>query len=371
MTPPYAVLLVSHNLEAGGSERQLTEVARHLDRRLFEPHVCCFRTGGLRERELHDAGVPICHLPLTSFHKPSVLASLRLFGAYLERSRIQLVHPFDVPGVLFAVPASRFFRVPVLSSQRVLRSLCSPYHRHLLRITDRMVDGIVVNSATVGHLLAEEDKVPPQSVHLCYNGIDTAVFRPGPRRLDGPGLVVGTLARFRKEKDQALLLEAFGRIRRRRGDLRLRLVGGGELEQDLRRRAAGLGLEDCCSIEPATACAAGVLQALDIFVLPSRSEALSNSLMEAMACECCAIATNVGGNPELIAHGETGLLFSPGRCDELAAHLDRVIEDGALRRRLAAAGARFVAERFTVKASVANMAAIYLAALSHNQPRAR
>jgi glycosyltransferase involved in cell wall biosynthesis len=105
------------------------------------------------------------------------------------------------------------------------------------------------------------------------------------------------------------------------------------------------------------------LSAIDIFVLPSVSEALSNSLMEAMACGCAAVASNVGGNGELIEHGERGLLFRAGDAGDLAGCLKMLAADQPLRRRLAEAGRRFIHENFGVAQSVRRMTEIYLEAL--------
>jgi len=94
-------------------------------------------------------------------------------------------------------------------------------------------------------------------------------------------------------------------------------------------------------------------------VLPSRSEAFSNSLMEAMACGCCAVASDAGGNPELIRNGETGMLFPAGDAGALAAALELLIGNASLRRRLAAAGMQWVRGNFSLRASAQRMGEIY------------
>jgi glycosyltransferase involved in cell wall biosynthesis len=104
---------------------------------------------------------------------------------------------------------------------------------------------------------------------------------------------------------------------------------------------------------------ARVLGEIDIFVLPSRTEALSNALMEAMACGCACIASNVGGNPELIRAEETGLLFEAGDSTGLATQLRRLTADEPLRRRLAGAGQDFIRANFSLAASARRMGEIY------------
>jgi glycosyltransferase involved in cell wall biosynthesis len=356
----HQVMLLARELGLGGTERQLTETALALDRSGFEPHVGCFTAGGFRARELRDAGVPILELGVTSFASPSALAGARRMGAYLAEHRIELVHAFDVPMDLFAVPVARFFRVPaVLSSQRASRSLTPGATRHLLRLTDRMAHGIIVNSQAVARELSAEDGVAASKVRLVYNGVDTALFR---REGDGAelpwasgGVVIGVVCALRPEKGLELLLDAFARARHTYPEARLVIVGSGPMLETLRESAS-----DACHFEPAVKDVAPWLRTIDVFVLPSLSEALSNSLMEAMACGCCAIASDVGGNPELIAHGQTGLLFPSGDAGALAARLDLVLRDAELRRRLAVNAERRMHTEFTREIAARRMGEVYL-----------
>ena len=98
---------------------------------------------------------------------------------------------------------------------------------------------------------------------------------------------------------------------------------------------------------------------MDIFVLPSLSEALSNSLMEAMACGCCPVASRVGGNPELVDPDSTGLLFDAGSEEDLAAQLRLLVENQGLRRKYAEASAKRIARDFTHSAAARRMGEIY------------
>jgi glycosyltransferase involved in cell wall biosynthesis len=128
---------------------------------------------------------------------------------------------------------------------------------------------------------------------------------------------------------------------------------------ELENRAAALNLGGKCRFQSAARNVAEWLRVMDIFVLPSLSEALSNSLMEAMACGCCAIASDTGGNPELVRNGETGLLFPAGDALSLAASLERVLDDVEERRRLGENAARLMRDRFNREAAAQAMGAIY------------
>lgn len=334
-------------------------MAKALDRAAFRPHVGCFHVEGFRAEELRAAGVPVARFSVTSFVGPSVISGLAAIWRYIREHKIRLVHTFDVPLNLFGVPAACLFRVPcVLSSQRAHRALTPGIRRRLLRLTDRMVDGIVVNSEAVRRELIKEDRVPPRLIHLCYNGIDAAFFESHRSPATG-SIVIGLICALRPEKSVETLLEAFARWNVPQAATRLRIIGSGPSLPSLERLARKLNLDDRCTFEPAIKNIPAALEGIDIFVLPSLSESLSNSLMEAMASGCCVVASKTGGNPELVTDQQTGLLFPPGDSAALAACLDLLLRNATLRTRLAAAGVERMRTEFTVERAARRMAEIY------------
>jgi glycosyltransferase involved in cell wall biosynthesis len=355
-------------LSDGGTERQLTEIARSLDRKLFTPYVGAFRPYGPRAEDLREAGVPVLEIPVPSFRPGSVWRGARSFGRIVAARGIHLVHTFDYPAGLFGVPAARWYRVPcVISSQRSFRSLRTPNVRRLLRLTDRWSDRVVVNCRALEQDLVEREGVPPARVALCYNGVDTARFSPTPRAslepLSGASLVVGTVGVLRPEKGFHLLLEAFAQATLP-PDARLVIVGDGPQRAALQSQASKLGIASRCLLQPATRDVATWLRAIGVFVLPSLSEAFSNALLEAMACGCAPVASDAGGNPELVEDGSTGLLFPVGSSSQLAACLSRLAADPGLRQRLAHAAAARAATDFSLSAAATRMGEIYAGLLT-------
>src|ERR1039457_7027495 len=273
MPAPTPVLLMVQELNLGGSERQMAEIAKALDRSRFDPRVGCFRPAGMRADELRAAGVPIVHFPVPSL--ASVKAALRI-AAYVREQNIRLVHTFDTPANLYGVPAARLGGSPVvLSSQMADRALWPAVYRHGLRITDRLVDGIVVNCEFLRRHLRDQEKVPAGLIHLCYNGIDTGTFQPQrgapPEALRGAPLVVGVVCGLRPEKGLETLLDAFAMVHGLVPGMKLAIVGSGSCLGDLQDRARALGILSDCVFEPATARVADWLHTIDIFVLPSLS----------------------------------------------------------------------------------------------------
>ncbi len=350
-------------LDLGGTERQLATLAASLDRSRFEPHVACLHDGGLRFDELRRLGVPVLPLRVASFRSFYAWSGARRLAGYIRSRGIRLVHTFDTPLNVFGVPVARASQTQVVvSSQRAFRDLSPGPYRSLLRVTDRMVDAIVVNCMAVWQHLVQDERVPPGMLRLCYNGIDTSVFhpcRPAPGADANRPLVIGTVAAIRPEKGLRVLLEAFAAVRARHENIELVVVGGGPALPALVEYSRELNIGSFCRFEPPTAAVADRLRAIDIFVLPSLSEALSNSLMEAMASGCAVVATSVGGNPELVSPDRTGLLVPPGDAAGLAAALELLLDKPALRAAMSAAAARFIAERFSAEASAFRMAEIY------------
>jgi glycosyltransferase involved in cell wall biosynthesis len=364
MARPRPVLLMVRALGHGGTERQVTELARSLDRSIFEPHVGCFLDDGFRAGELREAAIPILRMTMRGFVSGDSPRAFWKLRNYVHRHAIQLVHTFDYPMNIFGVPAARLLRVPVvLSSQRSYRSLIPSKYIPAIRFTDRLVNGIVVNCEAIRRHLADEYRVPDEKIRVCYNAIDTEQFhflpRVRPPELRNASVVIGLVAVMRAIKGHATLLQAFAAIRAKIPGAKLVLVGSGPDENDIRQRAADLGISGDCLFHPSVQDVTPWLQAIDIFVLPTVSEALSNSLMEAMACGCCTIASRVGGNPELIQHGETGFLFEKSDVEDLAAQLLKSALDSGLRTSMGEKASEWITGQFTARRSVDAMQRVY------------
>jgi L-malate glycosyltransferase len=309
----------------------------------------------MRGAELARASVPVVHFPVTSFVSVGAIWEAWRLSSYIRRHRIRLVHTFDYPLTLFAVPVARWATpAVVVSSQRSHRELIPSRYHSLIRMTDRLAHAVVVNCEFVQRHLETEEGVPASRIRLCYNGVDLETFRPPNTRSEV--LTIGVVCALRPEKDLGTLIDAFARVQR--PGLKLSIVGSGSMLEQLCSQAQARGLMSDRIFAPATANAADCMRAIDIFVLPSRSEAFSNSLLEAMACGCCPVASRVGGNFELIRHGENGMLFEAGNVDQLCHVLEPLIEHGALRERLAVR-ARSTAGHFSIARSAHRMSEIY------------
>lgn len=358
------VLLMARELHhLGGSERQMTEIAKALDRQVFDTHIGCFCLEGVRGDELRAAGLPVIPFPVNTYKSPSFLSGLSKIVRYVVENNIRIVHTWDYPTAVSVIPTIRLLtRAVALTSRRGHSELIPWVYQRATHISDRSAHGIIVNCEFLRRHLVKDEHVPERKVRLCYNGIDLNRFRrkdaTKPAPVQRSTLVIGTVCALRREKDLATLIDAFADVRHLQPGMMLVIVGSGSELGRWQEQAKQRGVRDACHFEPATPHISAWLNAIDIFVLPSRVEAFSNALMEAMASGCCAVASRVGGNPELVRHEETGLLFQAGDPRSLAQELAVLIESPERRQLLAETGERFI-QGFSIARAAQLMGEIY------------
>ncbi|HEX4137094.1 MAG TPA: glycosyltransferase [Bryobacteraceae bacterium] len=360
---PIPILLMSHSLGHGGGERQLALTALNIDRTRFEPHVG-LSEGGFWVDRLRAKGVPFFFMGPRSLIGAAALRETGRLRAYIRQHNIRIVQSFDYTMNALGILAAQCLPgVMTIACHRCHMNLVPSRYRWLNQWAHRLSRGIVVNSEALRRHLIEDYSTPPGKIFTCYNGIDTDIFHPAPRAgmpgLESDSLVVGTVCVLRAEKNLGLLLEAFHAVAQDRPDIRLLITGSGPEEPELRALAERLNLGDKCVFLPSTPDVARTLPAIDIFVLPSLSEGLSNALMEAMACGCCVIASAVGGLPELVTDGTTGLLFPSRNKDALIERLSEVVDNTARRQALGVAAAERMKREFSLTRATQKMQEIY------------
>lgn len=366
MTNSIPIMLMVRELGIGGCERDLTKLAKSLVRSRFAPHVGCFHSEGLRSAELRAAGIPIVRFAVRSFLYPSAFWQALQMVRYVRENKIQVVHCFDVPTVVFGVPTAYFGGVPaIVSAQLGVRELFSTIYHRVLRVTDHMSDVVVANSAYIQQYLVRRERIPAHRTYLCYNGVELDVFKADgthlkPSSIADAALVIGTICALRPEKRVDLLLRAFAQIRHLLPGIKLLIVGSGPVLPQLEALHTELGIENDCVFEPSQTDVAPWMRALDIYVMCSESESFPNALLEAMACGCAVIGSQVGGIPELIDDGVSGLLFESKSVNSLSEAIKKMILDPDLRRDLGAKAAARARDHFSMALNLERNTQLYL-----------
>jgi glycosyltransferase involved in cell wall biosynthesis len=360
---PIPILLTVRELNLGGIERDVTQIALKIDRSRFEPHVASYQSEGMRFEELRRAGVPFLHLPFTSLKSPTAVSAALRMRRYIRKHEIQVVHAYDTSAV-FVAPIARALRVPaVLSSTLGDRNLHDARTRRQVRWTDKIVDAVVVNCEAMRRHMMDDEHMVSERIELCYNGVDTTQFYPAaalkPAPIEDASFVIGAVCALRPEKALDLLQEAFARVRHLKPGMKLLIVGSGSELPKLEANSRRLGIQEDCVFVPATCSIPQFMRSFDIYVSCSRSEAFSNTILEGMACGRVVVGSRVGGTPELIGDDERGFLFQPGDAADLAEKLAMLIGNEPLRNAFGTRGAEFARKKLSIEVAAGRMAEIY------------
>jgi glycosyltransferase involved in cell wall biosynthesis len=322
-----------NTFETGGSERQVTVLAQNLTLPEFETHLGCVSRRGPLGHNFPDA--PQFPLGGSLFGWKSLRTRLNL-SRHLRQHQVQVAHAFDFYANLTLIPAARFARVPVvIGSHRQLGDLMTPAQFRAQAAAFRWCDAVVCNSeAAVGRLIASG--LSPGKIVVIGNALPIEFFTAvPPAMLKRPGAVrVGMVARMsHRYKNHSGFLRIAAQIHRRMTDVEFVLVGDGPLRRELEQEAASLGLGASAIFLGDRRDISAVLASLDVTVLTSDSEGLSNAILEAMAAGLPVVAYDVGGNSELLSQGR-GALIPAGNETGFADAVQNLLADFALRQQL-------------------------------------
>jgi glycosyltransferase involved in cell wall biosynthesis len=367
----HAVLLVGDTLSMGGTERQFTEIARGLASSRWDVHVSCLRAEGPLRARLEEAGIQPWSCGEGSLKSPVLLRGIWRLARYIRSHGIRLVHSFDFYSNVYGVLAGRLAATgTIIASQRDLGDLRPALECRINRVMLRLAHYVLANSEAAADSLRRRGAVRPERLVVIPNGLDTARFTPLARSADHGRLrVFGTVANLRPEKGLADLVRAAAFLRDRYPDLRVVIWGEGPLRPNLEALVTSLGLDGLVQFPGHAHRAEEALLAMDAFVLPSLSESCSNSLMEAMAVGLPVIASNAGGNPELVVDGGSGVLVPPGEPARLAQAMARLMDNPAAAAALGAHAAQRIRTEFTLSKMLAGVEALYASALSRGETR--
>jgi sugar transferase (PEP-CTERM/EpsH1 system associated) len=350
---PVRVLHLITELNIGGAEKVLSRLLSRLDRERFAPAVACLYGGdGPVADEIRSLGIPVTDLGMTA--KWRLDAFVRLYRL-LYRQRPTILHTWmfhaNVPGRVLG----RLAGVPIVISSERTMGQEGGLRRWLNRITGPLPDRVACVSESVAEFAAQTIGIPPAKLAVIPNGIPLEDFQPGDRsraRVD-PGIplravVAGTVGRLQPVKGTSYLLEAWSRLASDHPDAILLLVGGGSQQAALERMSRRLGISERVRFLGDRADVPDLLRGMDVFVLPSLWEGMPNAALEAMAVGLPVVATAVGGTPEVVVDGVTGLLVPPGDPDALAQSIARLLCDPDLRYKMGQAGRERVVKHFSV-----------------------
>jgi len=367
------ILHVLDSMSVGGLENGVVGLINRMNPERFQHALCCVRRSGASADRLSDPSVPIFEMGKRD--GKDFLLPLRL-ARLIRRVGVDIVHTRNW-GAIDGILGARLAGVRAIVHGEHGRDMIDPGGRLLRRnlfrrATARWVSRYITVSEDLRRWLTGVVGIAPEKVQTIINGVDTERFhpngKPGARADYGLAphqVVIGTVGRLDPVKDQQLLLRAFAELKDRHRDLVLLIVGDGPCREALEALSRDLELGEQCRFLGLRRDVAEIYRLLNVFVLPSIAEGISNTILEAMASGLPVVATAVGGNQELVMPGETGTLAPSQNAQALAAAIERYVESPSLRAEQGAAGRRRALQVFDLPRMVSQYEAAYLQALGH------
>lgn len=359
----------------GGSEKHIIQLAAGLRQRGYDARITCLFREGLLACEVKERDIPFECLNLPYRWTPAAVFRI---SKWIQSNPTDILHTCLFGFHFFAGLPARLAKTPIiLSSRREIAQWQNWNHRLWERLGNLYADKIICCSKAVEQWTLEKESAPPQKVLTIYNGVDLNRFIPngnsaGVRQhfgipADAP--LIGTVANLSREKGYPYLLEACERIGEKNPDAWFLFVGFGPLEKELKERAGKMKGHEQIIFTGARRDVPNLIRAMDVFILASVIEGFPNVLLEALAMAKPVVATNVGGIPELIGSGRTGILVPPKDGCQLAGAVCSLLEDPAYARSLGARGAELVRKNFSLERMIDQYEAFYLSLLEPSEAK--
>jgi glycosyltransferase involved in cell wall biosynthesis len=363
-----AVLHLVNRFWIGGAERQFVERLRRHPKG-FRAVVGCLEASGPMLAQVRALGYePEVFSLQGSMVRVNTALQVARMAAWMRAENVQIVHGTDFNTNLLGLAAARLAGVKAVVS-RVdlghLRSGFGRWHRELEKLNARFADLVVANADAVREVCIRDEGVKPENCLVVRNGLDLGAFdKARAQPLEAPlpeGTLVAVIGNLWPVKGHRTLVEAVKQLPQELAHVKFVCAGEGPERDFLTRRIAELGLQERVILLGHRLDVAAVLSRATAACLCSRAEGLSNALMEAMAARLPIVATDVGGNPELIR--ENGFLVPYGDPEALAGKLTQLLSSPALAAEMGILGRKRVEQELTLEQMAEGHGALYRRAL--------
>lgn len=379
---PVKILKFLTMFAIGGTERQFVYVTKGLDRSRFDVRVGCLSREGDFLKEIESLNVPVSEYPISSLYSPRTLRGQWRFARDLRTEGVRLVHAYGYYPNVFCVPAARLAGCATIAAVRDTGIFTDKVRLKNLsqKMVCQMADRVVANSRAVRDWLISLG-VDDRRILIIPNGIVVPPLRPAQddfpiRRelgISPTAPVVAVVSRLNPGKGVEYFLRALVLVSKRFPAARYLIVGcsyfDANYKTSLQKLAEDLNLSDRVIFTGERRDIPELLQEVDLSVLPSLSEGFSNSLLEAMAAQLAVVTTDVGGNPEIVIHGKTGLLVPPRDFEALGYAINRMLEYPDIAREFGRAGYERVASNFSLESTVRRTEDLYMSVLDERSWR--
>jgi glycosyltransferase involved in cell wall biosynthesis len=370
-------------LLCGGTENHFMTLSRALDQSRFAVRFACLRRWGPFVTELCERRIPLTEYRVETFRSMNALVQQARLARDVRRHAIDIVHTYSFYGNVFAIPPGRLSAPVVVASIRDRGPYLTAMQRRVQRQVCRLADCVLVNADAVKSWLIG-DGYAASKIVVIPNGVDLSRFEPTGDRMQlrrALGVPAGTrlvavVSRLTALKGIEDFIDAAAIVAAKRSDVTFLIVGepspinNRAYVDDLRVRAAQRGIANRVTFTGLRSDVPALLSAVDVSVMPSLNEALSNVLLESMAAGTAVVATDVGGTTEALADGKSGVLVPPANPRLMAEAMLRLLDNPSLARELGETARRTIGNRYSLDRMVASTEALYDRLLSRKHRRA-
>lgn len=370
--PPLTILFLNDYLHGmGGAERNLIQLLNGMDKSRFRPIVCCL-SGGQLASELKEKGHEIYNLNLKRIYDLHGIRALIWLFQLIKKRTIRLIVTYHEGSDFLGLMAAGLSGVPIISSRRDMGYKLNKRHIAAYRLCSNHFDAIIAVSEAVKKMMVAREKTAPNKIVTINNGVDVDLFSGSYNRMEirsGLGLnkhenVIGMIGSLRKIKGHKYLIEAASKVIRHIPETKFLIVGRDYndpecSEKVLTHIARKLGVTNHLIFTGERSDVPELLSAVDIIVNPSLSEGMSNTILEAMAAGKTVIASDVGGNREVINDHENGFLFPPRDTQTLANIIINCLKNPKETALIARRAQEIAGERYSLQLMCEQNMALY------------
>lgn len=370
------VLHLTSDSKIAGVENLLLSIAEKFNRQEFEMLFCTLSKAGRLHEEIRKYSCSAFSLSNRNIYKtkdiycssPMILYKLvRL----LRKEKIDILHTHLVWASMLGQIAAKIARVPISVMTRHYSNYTHLYGNRFAKLTDRLsallADSIVAVSAAVAKVLVNLDNINPDKIEVIHNGLDLSKFLIGKTvsnirkefSIEEGAKIIAAISNLHFYKGHKYLLESVKIVIRTHPEAKFLIVGDGILEEELRRLAYNLGVENNVIFAGYRMDVPSILSQIDIFVHPTLIEGFGISIIEAMAMQRPVVATNVGGIPEIVRDRVNGVLVPSKNPQFLAKAIIELLERPGYAEELGQVARRMVEERFAVDTMVKGYEQLY------------
>ena len=340
-------------LHFGGKENGVVNIVNNINPDIFENHIITFLPGGSLQKNVDPER---CKVSATGRKWGNDMSLPFKVARILRQNQIDILHTHAWGTLLEGYGGAKIARTPILiHGEHGTMKDDSMKHKILQRYIWKKFDRVLSVSEVLRNQLSQRIGFPASHIHALVNGVNLERFScvaelDNPKELidlpaDTP--VFGSVGRLVKVKNYPLLLRAAKKVFEKMPNARLLMVGAGPLYPETRQLIEDLGISDKVIFNRWKKNIPDYIRAMDLFILPSFSEGMSNTILEAMACSRTVIATDVGGNPELVVNNVTGKLVPSDDDEAMAAAILDLLQNPKKLEQYATAGRKRVEDNFT------------------------